>query len=144
MHSKPEATASTSVRPVNLRLSDKAHLCERGREPYRNGPLIVHAQRPETAAFNYTADVKRLDRWRTVMMLLYGDFETLSEQHILVRFFGWRRERACARSKWIADLETRLQAGSNGNSLRHTFAFRVQIGSKPKACKPRVFSERSL
>ena len=42
----------------------------------------------------------------------------------------------------ITNVETRVQAGSNADPVRHTFAFGVQIGSKQKACKSRVFSER--
>jgi hypothetical protein len=60
-------------------------------------------------------------------------------------WLGFRKADATARARdgmWITDLETRVQAGSNGDPVRHSFAFRVQIGSKPKACKSRVFSER--
>lgn len=44
----------------------------------------------------------------------------------------------------IKSVETRVQAGSNHGPVRHTFASRVQMGSKQKACKSCVFNERWL
>ena len=45
-------------------------------------------------------------------------------------------------SNGITNVETRVQAGSNRGPVRHTLAFRVQIGSRQKAYKSSAFSER--
>lgn len=79
-------------------------------------------------------------------MLLYGDFGFLRIKHGLIQppSEGSTRPRVRAKSTWIPGVEIRVQAGSKLRRLRHSFAFRVQIGSKQKACNSCVFSERSL
>jgi hypothetical protein len=77
-------------------------------------------------------------------VLLYGDFEILSKQHILVRSLGGDATARVREGNLDHHVEIRVQAGSNGGLVRHRFAFRVQIGSKSKTCKSRVFSATCL
>jgi hypothetical protein len=59
---------------------------------------------------------------RVGLVLLYGDFEILSEQHILVRFFDGDATARVRETNQITNVESRVQAGSNRGPVRHSFA----------------------